>query len=876
MKNKIYPLSQHNWFYRLYLVGFFVILALPLLNSRIYFSPFNWSKTVVFQAVFSIILFVFLCQTLWRKNEGIFDRIKKIHPVKSSEAVISRKAKLFNWVNMENIAFWILLLLFAVNLLATIFSLDPSRSFFGFPDRGGGFINYGFYILFAIIAFLVIKKEDWHKLWNWAIFIGSLVSLIAVISWLRTLINPNFGGTGQLSATIGGQNTLALYLMLLALPTLSFIIQAKTRVKKSFYILALSLFCFVTALTISQGAYLGLIAGFLYFILFYPNKSKKLLYFKLALVACAIIIAATAIFIKNNPQYSINKNYVFEALTHWKMDQCRLSVWKVAFKAFSDRPLLGYGPENFYIGFDRHYNPSLPKLQSNLDTHDSWYDKAHNFALNMLVETGIVGFIPFILLFGFLSWGLYKLAYRQQEDNHKKIISHGFVSAFAAYFANLMFNFENFSSYIIVFFIVGYALSLIIKRNQTELIQSKPVVEKLKILLFKSRKAIAGVAFLGLIFFIWFFNAKPLLANAQINKSLRLSYSGNCDRAVAIADNELKNHSIIDGYIRIKYISTLGTCIQIYPDRKLIYAPKIIEAIKENTNIMPYYTRNWLILSTSTNQLAASEKDEQKKKELIVNGKSYLEKAKVLSPNREELIAEEINFYISDKDYQSAKKTSDECMDKYPNLSTCYWYLGLSQIYLAKNSEELAGGKANVEKAQTMGFPQSLANFPLFQLAATSAQQKNFLQLEWTYEKLTEFNPKYSEYFGTLALMYKQNKKEDKAKEALKEMLLIQSCVEKKLQSKLANADSTASFIENILGLKKENPRYHYILYHLYVEMGDFEKAREEAQKYYDTYTVITEVKNNPTLLAKAKTDLDALLAKASAKSNEALCDKYK
>src|SRR3989344_4322997 len=101
MKHKTNLEGQNKLFYRVYLWGFMLILALPLLNWPIYFSPPNWAKTFVFQIVFSIILFIFLCNVLWQRNEGFFNKVKKI--------------------SKKNLAFWILLLLFATHLLATIF-----------------------------------------------------------------------------------------------------------------------------------------------------------------------------------------------------------------------------------------------------------------------------------------------------------------------------------------------------------------------------------------------------------------------------------------------------------------------------------------------------------------------------------------------------------------------------------------------------------------------------------------------------------------------------------------------------------------------------------------------------------------------------------
>src|SRR3989344_4082759 len=333
---------QSNLFYRIYLAGFLIILSMALLNWPGYFSPPKWAKTLVFQMVFAILLFIFLCRLLWERNSAIFDRVKRI--------------------TKENLVFWLLVLLFATHFLSTIFSVDFHYSFFGSPYRGGGFISYGFYILFAIATFLIIKKNDWKKLWNVAIGVGVIVCILALFSRFGLFSNFLITRIDNLSSTIGGPNTLGLYVMLLVFPALSFGLQAKNNIKRGLYLIASALFSFIVLLTISQGAYLGLAMGAIYFLIFFPTKSfkektsRKIFYGKIAILTAVALLFLLAIIIKSNPDDALNDHYLFEQLTTWKVDKSRLATWQVSFDAFLDRPLLGYGPENFSIGFDRNYD----------------------------------------------------------------------------------------------------------------------------------------------------------------------------------------------------------------------------------------------------------------------------------------------------------------------------------------------------------------------------------------------------------------------------------------------------------------------------------------------------------------------------------------
>lgn len=819
MKDKVY-LHQNNWFYRLYIAGFFIILALPLLNWPIYFSPPNWAKTFIFQIIFSVMLFVFLCQMLWKRNENIFS---KVWPIRK-----------------ENLVFWLLLLLFAVNLLATIFSLDFKYSFFGSPYRGGGFINYGFYILFAAMAFLVVKGRDWKKLWDFSIFTGVIVCVLALMSYFGLFSSIVINRTDNLSSTIGGPNTLGLYLLLLVFPALALGMRETNIIKRAFYAISFLLFSFVIILTISQGAYLGLAAGSLYFLIFFPAKhfsqpaQKKIRYAKIACIMLISMAIIGALFLKSNPGISITKNYLFQQLTTWKIDQSRLSTWKIAAKAFLDRPILGYGLENFSIGFDRHYKPLPDILSVRTDSIAGWWDKAHNFALNLLVETGIVGFAAFALLFGWIFWRLYKTSHGKPDEHGQHyaesnpLIAHGLQTALVAYFANLVFNFENFASYILAFLVVGYALHLTIPEHGGNL---KHEPSKIKNFLFINRKAVVFVACVFLLGFIWFFNIKPFNANAKINTAKYLAQNRRCDQALALMNKELKRHSIIDGYLRIQYVEIAKNCIQAYPENDVAYAKNVIPALQENTKIMPYFTRGWLMMVAFNNMLAVAEQDPIKKLAILDQSREYLKKAEELSPNRHEILIETINFEIYTENYEKALQLSKDCTQKYPDLSACYWYLGLSQIYLAQDNASLQEGKQNIERAQNAAYFQ-LSQYSLTQLAFLYIAKNNYQELEWVYERLTQYNPHNPRYFAGLAMVYKKNGKLKESTNAIKEILKIQSDASIIERGGTESREIIVLLLENIFGVKENNPAYHLNLYNLYSEMAHDENNPVKSKLY--------------------------------------------
>ncbi len=714
--------------YLTYLIGFFIILALPILEWPPYFFPPDWGKTIAFKILFSVLLFLFLYQVLWRKTPGLFSKVKKI--------------------SLQNISFWFLIILFAVYFLATIFSADIRFSLFGSPYRGGGFISYGFYILFAAISFLIIKEKDWQKLWDFSILIGVLVSFVALISYFGLFSSVFISQKDQLTSTLGGPSILGLYILILAFPTLGFAIKEKNRVKKILYFLSFLLFCWIILLTISQGAYLGLGVGALYFLFFYPAKEfKKSLYAKLGIVILLTLAVVSILFVKYHPENSLNKNYLFQTLSNWHMDQSRISAWKVSWQAFLHRPILGYGPENFSVGFDKYYDPSLPLIQRSPNTFSSWWDRPHNFILNILSDAGILGLISFSLLFGFIFFQLYKI-----ED---KLIGHGLQGALVAYFADTFFNFDSFSSFIILFLIIGYSMSLIIKEQP-----EKSAENYRENFIFKNKKVVIAFSFLLLIYFIWFLNIVPLKVNAQINKAQYFSDEKNCDQALTIMDKTTDQHSIIDGYLRLKYVDFLRQCSNVNPENELAYAKKGIDLMKENINLIPNYTRNWLILGAFENVLIAAETNPENKKLLIDETEKYFQKAYELSPKRQEVFIEWIKKDLVSGDYQKALDKSQICINLNQKLPECYWLRGVTQIYLNKIDD----AKKSLQLSIDNGFDGNQDIASLNQLANAYAFSKNYAELVTTYEKIVVISD-LPQYRASLAFAYREIGQYKKARE---------------------------------------------------------------------------------------------------------------
>lgn len=151
-------------FYWLCLIGFFLISSLPLWAVPPLLHPAPWGKTIVFRVILSILIFFFSCQIAYRKNTSL----SKIQEPKAVKLI-----------------FGLLALLFSLFFLSTIFSQDISFSYWGSPWRAGGFLNFSFYILFAVLAFLAIRARDWKRILDFSICIGMLATIFGIFQYLN-------------------------------------------------------------------------------------------------------------------------------------------------------------------------------------------------------------------------------------------------------------------------------------------------------------------------------------------------------------------------------------------------------------------------------------------------------------------------------------------------------------------------------------------------------------------------------------------------------------------------------------------------------------------------------------------------------------------
>src|SRR5690606_23008886 len=56
----------------------------------------------------------------------------------------------------------------------------------------------------------------------------------------------------------------------------------------------------------------------------------------------------------------------------------RVMAWGVAFEAWQEKPVFGWGPNNFYYAFNKYYKPQFLEYGFG----ETWFDNAHSVIMN--------------------------------------------------------------------------------------------------------------------------------------------------------------------------------------------------------------------------------------------------------------------------------------------------------------------------------------------------------------------------------------------------------------------------------------------------------------------------------------------------------------
>lgn len=335
------------------------------------------------------------------------------------------------------------------------------------------FLN-GYAIPFSIffLSKNIVEDEDKiKKLFQVLLVVGIYITLTGIFEHFnltglvfpRYIMDPNIGihwGRARGPFVMASVNGAVLGMVFLT--SIYLVINMRKGGMRIFYIIFVALMPITIFFTYTRSCWLGFILSLLIVPFFYPRLRKVFL-------LGIFIICIIAIFNWSNV---MSENRTVGGVTSVNQVYSRINLYGASLRMFLERPIFGFGFETFReLSHDYFYEiKGIPLQSRSLSRHDT--------LVGILVELGLIGFIPLLLIYFYIfkhSINLY------HKLSNKSFLGRGLVTIFwgisIVFMVNMQFHEMRFFlfSTSIFFLVAGIIVGL---DQRTSL--GKDIVEDLK------------------------------------------------------------------------------------------------------------------------------------------------------------------------------------------------------------------------------------------------------------------------------------------------------------------------------------------------------------------------------------------------------------
>ena len=371
----------------------------------------------------------------------------------------------------------IMIMYVAIVLLASSMGVSPQRSIWSTYERMSGWIDITHWYLYAAVLICCQRTlADWRRLFNFNLSISLIMGILGLTQYYGLGFLPYLQEGGRIEITLGNPTYVGAYMMVNILIGIGLLIQSyypeehlesghnntrsarrRNRLGKTdrsapvvdllyvrgFWLLSIFVGLVTLFLSGTRGAFLGLLTGLIVFSLGYIKWGNKDIVLKLVRVsvACIVILGLVALIINRNGLVGGVRggdNVVSRVVSTGINDasfQGRISSLTLGLKGFSKKPLMGWGPENFTIAYDRYLTPEIAAQST------SSFDQAHNKIVEELTTKGIVGLFFYLSIWSAALYILFKNL--KNQNNGYRVFTLLVGSALVGYFVQNLFLFDT-------------------------------------------------------------------------------------------------------------------------------------------------------------------------------------------------------------------------------------------------------------------------------------------------------------------------------------------------------------------------------------------------------------------------------------------------
>jgi len=641
----------------------------------------------------------------------------------------------------------------AIIFFADLLGLHPYRSFFSNYERMEGFMMLGHLYLYFIVLVSVFKsRRDWLVFFHSSLAASLIVSFIALQQKLGYRVSLQ--GGYRVDSTIGNPAYLAAYLLFHVWFLLLLIYGFRKNIALVFfYVLALFFELAIIYFTATRGVVLALAAAAILFafliVLFWDRifplvKSRR----KWAIAALVIIILMPLFFWMIRGTAFVRSTPALKRLTNYSLSertiQSRFMIWKMSAKAVMERPILGWGQENYYLVFQKYYNPGLY-------SQEPWFDRSHNVFFDWAVHGGILGLLSYLSIFAAALWGIVRGMRRNLFATWQGLV---IIVLLVSYFFQNLFVFDNLNTYILFFAVLAYIeyiLSFGTAKPTEKKINKPGFALPVFVVLFGLMAAITGGYFL---------NLKPIKESKALIQVLKI-----------YGAPDLKMSQLMDAYQKALSFRSFGDTevreqlanmargvlddSRFTPDEKKKFMEFAIDELKKETSYPAKDVKHLLFLGSLMNRAVLLNPA------YAVESEIALQEAARLSPTKQPVYFELAQFYLSTGNIEKAAESLETAwkLDKsYGEAAANLWFAGV----LAKKPEIVA-------EVKTRFSLDNLSENNLLKIGAAYQRVGDYASAFEVYERLVKIAPQNAAYRAVFAALLAINGRIDEARSEAEE-----------------------------------------------------------------------------------------------------------
>ena len=578
------------------------------------------------------------------------------------------------------------LLFFVSFVISTFVGADPYHSFWDNHERMLGLFTIFHYVSFFFVSTTIFKDwKDWRVALLWFLGAGSIVMFIALMQKFSPELLLNRGGT-RVSSTLGNPIYVSGYGMFLFFTSALLFFKEKISLWKYLEVGAGLLAIIGLFAGGSRGPMLGWLAGVgLIFLLYtvFLKEGKKVRNAMWGVIAISLVLISI-LYINRQSDFVKDVNILNRTLNTSLQDvkdSPRWIAWGIAIEAWQEKPIFGWGPNNYFYAFNKFYKPEL--LEHGYG--ETWFDNAHNVLMNTIAVQGGFGILTYLALF-IITWiSLGRGFKNSQTDKHIFIVGSAFL---LAHLVQNVTVFENPTSYLYFMFWLAMLSSIVAAKDNEVL--SSPLLRGNTRGLPNNKQINSGLLIgMSIIILFFIFNIQPSKANKQTLQAIR-EVNQNPVTGLETAKKALAFNSPHIDDIRSDLSRTITQIVSKYQkDLGLENSNKMIEVVydelRKNIELHPLDIRNQLALSQLTQTKAILNQDINS----LMESEMLLEDALSKSPKRQQVIYSLATVKAQLGKNDEAESLLRQVIEDNWVVGETYWRLANLLTIIGKNEEAL-------------------------------------------------------------------------------------------------------------------------------------------------------------------------------------------